>query len=272
MHIYPNDQWLHLFERHKNHISPHTFYLVLEQYQSFKRNDCPTIADPKIIKIPIIECGEELIDVSKANHPRISVMNEEELILAHQCPEDIDPRSSGHIFVRKSVYKSFVRMLDELDRLSPLFEYEAGDLCIKVFEGLRDLETQKILFDKCLHSIMQKNSSLTYAQAYNQTCTWVSPYINNVPTHSTGAAVDFHVWSNKKQQFCSMGRFNVGNSSAPTFSDSLTEEQITNRFLLIIAATEAGLTNYVYEWWHYSHGDRYACYWQTASNAWYNSL
>lgn len=61
-----------------------------------------------------------------------------------------------------------------------------------------------------------------------------------------------------------MKRFNAGEYTAPTFSthESITDEQIKNRFLFLVAATEAGLTNYVYEWWHYSFGDRYDCYWR----------
>ena len=29
-----------------------------------------------------------------------------------------------------------------------------------------------------------------------------------------------------------------------------------------MAATKAGLTNYIYEYWHFSYGDRYAAFWQ----------
>jgi D-alanyl-D-alanine dipeptidase len=248
--------------------------LVSAQLQSFTEHNCPAIADQRIIQIPIIECGEELIDLSQECHPRISVMNEQDLILAHECIDDIDQRSPSHTFVRKSVYDALIKMLDQLDRLAPHFGYESGELCIKLFEGLRDLETQKIVFDKCLHGIMQNNPSLSYEKAYQETCKWVSPYINNIPTHSTGAAIDIHLWNNKTQQFCPMGRFNSGAKTAPTFStdEVITEEQIKHRFLFLIAATEAGLTNYVFEFWHYSLGDRYASYWNTLPNACYNSL
>lgn len=40
---------------------------------------------------------------------------------------------------------------------------------------------------------------------------------------------------------------------------------MNNRLLLLVAAAQAGLVNYCYEWWHFSHGDRYAQFWQEAN-------
>ena len=34
-----------------------------------------------------------------------------------------------------------------------------------------------------------------------------------------------------------------------------------NRLYALMAVCKAGLTNYVYEWWHFSWQDRYAAYW-----------
>lgn len=61
-----------------------------------------------------------------------------------------------------------------------------------------------------------------------------------------------------------MGRFNTSGATAPTFSETevLTDEQKQHRCMLLIAITRAGLTNYVYEFWHMSSGDRYAAYWR----------
>lgn len=269
-----NNQWFDLLESHKYLMQPKTFALLSEQYISFTNNDCPAIADQRITCIPMIECEEELIDVSQQQNPRIKVMNDQDLLLAHESVGDIDQRSPRHMFMRKSVYEALLKMVDELDRLAPSFGYESDELCIKLFEGLRDLETQKILFDSKLQSMRENNPSISYEEAYQETCKWVSPYINNVPTHSTGAAVDIHLWNNKTEQFCDMGRFNSGANTASTFSsdESITEEQIKHRFLFLVAATEAGLTNYVFEFWHYSLGDKYACYWNNIQTALYDSL
>lgn len=63
-----------------------------------------------------------------------------------------------------------------------------------------------------------------------------------------------------------MSRFNKSGSSTPTFSTDpkLSEQDLRNRLLMLIAATRAGLTNYTNEFWHYSLGDRYASYWRVA--------
>jgi D-alanyl-D-alanine dipeptidase len=248
-----------------------TYTIILKQYSSSIFYP-PTIADRCITCIPLHDCGEELIDIATIKHARISVMNDDDILLAHEREDDIDYRSPKHSFVRKSVYLALEHMILELDRLAPHFGYEPGELCIRLFEGLRDLETQKILFDGCLLKIRQQNPSLSYSEAYNETCKWVSPYIMNIPTHSTGAAIDIHLWSDKVQCFCEMGRFNAGEYTAPTFSThpSITAKQIKNRFLFLVAATEAGLINYTFEWWHYSLGDRYASYWRNQPFAIYN--
>lgn len=91
---------------------------------------------------------------------------------------------------------------------------------------------------------------------------------NNIPVHSTGAAIDIRLWDTKNEQFVDMGSFGViwgVNASAPTFSEDLTDEQKSNRLFALIAATQAGLVNYSYEYWHFSYGDRYASFWKKKS-------
>jgi D-alanyl-D-alanine dipeptidase len=155
-------------------------------------------------------------------------------------------------------------MIVYLDNLSEYFGYEKGSLIIHVFEGLRDIKTQKKLFDEKFNTILKNNCNLSQEEAYIETCKWVSPYIDNVPAHATGGAVDIILWDDKQKKYCDMGRFNVGGNEAPTFSQSsrLTSEQKNNRLLFYCAATEAGLVNYAYEWWHFSINDKYATYWK----------
>jgi D-alanyl-D-alanine dipeptidase len=274
MQMFSNSQWSIFLEKYKNDMRPDVYELLHEQYTRFALDDTPSIADARIVNIPIEECGEALINLTEINNTRIQVMNNHDVILAHTYPHDIDPRSLKHSFVRKSIYEALMNMIDQLDIWSPHFAYEVGDLSIKLFEGLRDLKTQQILFDAKFNGIQQSHPTWSHLEVYQETCKWVSPYKNNVPTHSTGAAIDIHLWSHKKHNFCTMGRFNVGGETAPTFSEhsSLTTEQITNRFLFLVAATHAGLINYSYEFWHYSYGDRYATYWNKTASARYYAL
>jgi D-alanyl-D-alanine dipeptidase len=256
-------QWESSLEKHRSIMGESTYQLLLRQYQAFDAKHAPAIADSCIKEIPIQECGEELIDVHSANHARIKVMSEEELPLAHEYLEDIDPRSEKHSLVRKRVFDCLSHMIQELDEIAPDFGYAKGDLEIRLFEGLRDLATQKKLFDTKLTELLQASPIITHDQAYKETCKWVSPYTDNVPVHSTGAAIDIALWSKKLQNFCDMGRFNVGGTLAPTFSQDsqLSAQQANNRLLFLVAAARAGLVNYLYEFWHFSLGDKYAAYW-----------
>lgn len=260
-------EWRTMLAEYRTLMGSRMYRLLLAQYDAFIQGDAPTIADVRIKEIPIIECNGPLVDVRVRAHPRIKVMEKAELPKAHMYPEDIDSRSDKHGQVRLGVFEALKRMIEELDKLAPAFGYQVGELEIRLFEGLRDVATQKQLFDGVMARIRKENPEMTEEQAYQETCKWVSPYINNVPVHSTGAAIDIHLWSNKRNAFCDMGRFNVAGPFAPTFSTEpqLSENQKRNRLLLLMAATRAGLTNYVYEFWHFSYGDRYASYWRQAN-------
>ncbi|MDP3889110.1 MAG: M15 family metallopeptidase [bacterium] len=259
-----SNPWEQLLEQYKTKMDTNTYQLLVKQHKKFASGKSPAIANPIIKKIEIKECGEPLVDLKSVNNARIGVMDVDLLIKAHSFKEDIDPRGEKYSFVRKGVYNALCRMIKELDKLAPNFGYEPGDLEIKLFEGLRDLTTQKQLFDEKLAGLRSKNPELTEQEAYEETCKFVSPYIDNIPTHSTGAAVDIALYSKKTGTFCDMGRFNTSVSTAPTFSEGskLSIEQQKNRLLLLISATSAGLTNYLYEFWHFSYGDRYDAYWR----------
>ena len=265
--MYPSiifSNWQELLETYRPCMSTETYMLLARQENDFRTGKAPIVAHPTVKSMEIKECGESVIDVRNTNHSRVKTMEGEELIKAYGCKENVEERSEGYAILRKTVFAKLARMVEELDRLAPEFGYEAGELEIRLFEGLRDLATQKKLFDMVMSNISQKNPGMTQEEAHLETSKWVSPYVNNVPTHSTGAAIDIHLWSNKTNTFCDMGPYNTSGSKSPTFSNDpeLTEQQKKNRLLFVIAATEAGLTNYVYEFWHYSYGDRYASYWR----------
>lgn len=256
--------WHDALDAKRNAMGEPTYELLTTQLQSFIAGQAPAIADQRIKQIPIKESGESIVDIATLNYSRISVMTEDDCLLAHESPNNIDlrPRSQGFSKVRVGVFQALVRMLDELDELAPDFGYKTGMLEIKLLSGLRDLARQKEIFDTKMAAILALNPSMSSKEAYAETSKWVSPYINNIPVHSTGAAVDIHIFDRESQTFCDMGSFNISGKLAPTFStDSrLTEQQKNNRLLQLIAATRAGLTNYLNEFWHFSLGDRYAAY------------
>lgn len=256
--------WEDLLQNHRTTMGEETYDLLSRQQQAYAQNQLPPIADQRVKSIEIIENDEPTVDIATLNRSDVSIMAEDELLRAHELPSDIDPRSARFGEARQSVFEALVRMGKEVNMLAPTFGYQAGTLGIKLFEGLRDLTTQKELFDGKKAELLAAHPEMTEDQAYAEASKWVSPYINNVPAHSTGAAVDIALFNNVTKTFCDMGRFNKSGDIALTFSEDprLTEQQLKTRLLFLIAATRAGLTNYPFEFWHYSLGDRYAVYWR----------
>jgi len=128
--------------------------------------------------------------------------------------------------MRASVFRKLQGMIDQLDQLAIYFGYEPGQVYILVFEGLRDLGTQKMLFDKKLEEILLLNPDMSFEMAEKETAKWVSPVKNKTPVHSTGAAVDIRLWDNKNNYFLDLGSFGViwGDSQlASTFSEEITD-------------------------------------------------
>lgn len=262
--------WSEIFDVHATNL-PNKSKLH-EQYKAYASSHAPTIADQRIKEIPINENNEELVDLRSFHHERIQMLPDPSM------PFEGADFNSGLLNASKmrvSIFNKLQMMIFALDDLSSRFGYEPGQINIKVFEGLRDINTQKMLFEKKLEEILASNPELTLEMAELEAAKWISPYKNNVPVHSTGAAVDIRLWDNKAQKVLDMGIFGViwsKNDGAPTFSEDLSVVQKKNRLFCLIAAEYAGLTNYVYEYWHYSSGDRYDAYWKNEKKALYGSI
>lgn len=235
--------------------------IVSKQYHAYVAHQSPTIADPQIKAIPIVENEEDLIDLKEIGTTRLQMMP------APQVPFEQPFFNSGlpsNSKMRVGLYLKLEEMIGSLDLLSTTFGYEPGQICILVFDALRDLNTQSMLFQKKFEEISTLNPHFTEKEAELETAKWVSPVKNNVPVHSTGAAVDLRLWDSYQGEFLDMGPFGViwgANDTAPTFSENISDAQKKNRLYCLIAAEQAGLVNYGYEFWHFSSKDRVAIYW-----------
>ena len=199
------------------------------------------IADSSVKSLPINESGEELIDLLKMNNPRIKPMSA--FSLKYQNTYE------GFSKVRYGVYEKLLKMLE-------LLPQQFG---IAYFEGFRPLHKQKEYFDNKFKEFLVTTNDKELA--YQETSKQVSPFIDNIPTHTTGAAIDITLFIIKEgqEELLDMGKFDVisgPNDQQETFSENTTKSQRNNRLLLLAAATNAGLVNYGFEWWHYSYGDK----------------
>ena len=250
--------WVEMINQHRNVLSDNS--ILPHQQHAFSSHEAPTIVDPRIKSIPIIESGEDVIDIKAANCARISMMPSPAFPFEGPVFHSGLPQASK---MRRGVFTKLLSMVRELDSLASYFGYEPGQIDIKVFEGLRDLTTQKMLFERKVDEICS-TLHLSREEAESEASKWVSPYKNNVPVHSTGAAVDIRLWNNHTGSFLDLGSFGViwgKNEHAPTFSEGIPDKQKQNRLYCLIAAERAGLTNYLFEHWHFSSGDRYSSYW-----------
>jgi len=261
--------WSELFDAKADMLYTIALKILITQYETVDANCAPAIVTMVIKNIPIIDNGEPLIDISTQNNNRISMLPNPLLDKPFYGPEYNSglPNASK---IRNELYARLVGMIHYLDELSVFFGYKPGQVSIKVFEGLRDLKTQEILFQNKLDEIKVSNPDFTQQEAEAETAKWVSPVKNNVPPHSTGAAIDIRLWNEATQDFIDLGKFGViwgENKHAETFSEDCTDSQKLNRLYLLMAAAKAGLVNYTYEYWHFSYGDRYATYWQESDPA-----
>jgi D-alanyl-D-alanine dipeptidase len=200
------------------------------------------IAHETIRAVPLKKVDEPLVDMLTKNNPRLQPLSR------------VDPHFQntyeGYSQVREGVYKRLLIMLSLLPK----------DIGIAYFEGFRPLWKQEEYFTKKLKEILVDIKDKN--RAYEETTKHVSPFIDNHPTHATGAAVDITLFRLTKEgatELLDMGMFDTIHGPNPqqeTFSQNTTRAQRKNRLLLLEAAIAAGLVNYGFEWWHYSYGDR----------------
>lgn len=170
----------------------------------------------------------------------------------------------GNSKVRLGVFERLLKMLTRL----PVH------IGIAYFEGYRPLSKQKEYFDQKFIELFnhklkqsQKNFFELNEQEFNYflettytlTTTHVSPFINNTPTHSTGAAIDIHLYDTNTNELLDIGKFDVifgENTEQQAFASHLSIEKQKNRVMLFQAAAESGFAIYGNEWWHISYGDK----------------
>lgn len=216
------------------------------------------ITDPEILAIPIVECGEPLVDIKTETGLRYGPIPETEL--TKDC----------YTKIRKTVYEKLCKVQNDLPK----------GLYIRLYEGFRSLEVQQLLFEDVYQTTAKRLPNVTPAELFRETTRLVSPVINldgtkNIPTHSTGGAVDVEIVT-EEGELIDMGMEakdwnNVDPDLCLTHCNQISKTAQANRLLLLKIMESHEFINYPTEWWHFSYGDRYWAYHQTTKQAIYGS-
>lgn len=205
------------------------------------------IVDPKVLAIPVGHSDEPLVDLKRQSE------------IAYGPSPEI-PNNHDYTFMRRTVY---LKLVAAQKILPPGYHF-----CL--YEGYRSIALQKMLFDKQYSNVVERHPTWSKKQLFQETIKLVSPVVNqdgtdNLPPHSTGAAVDLYLLDDKGHVL-DMGihpkdwMSDVGGVLSLTASHAISSVAKKNRKIMSEALSAEGFVNYPTEYWHWSYGDRYWAY------------
>lgn len=217
-----------------------------------------SIADPKILAIPIVDNQEPMIDLL-----------EQEEIAYGSSPEI--PNNTDYTKMRASVFEK----LKWAQKLLP----KGLHFCL--YEAFRSINLQKTLFENRMKKLKRQYPAWSSEEIYQETIKLISPVITqdgtkNIPAHSTGGAIDIYL-VNDEGTPVDMGIYvkdwmdDIDGSLSATSSIKISAEARKNRNIMSEALSSVGFVNYPTEYWHWSYGERYWAYQMHKANAIYGS-
>ncbi|MFF4347401.1 M15 family metallopeptidase [Streptomyces sp. NPDC001530] len=200
------------------------------------------MSDPRIAAIPVVECGEPLLDVRSGE------------------PFPVDDRRQDDSGAFAHLREGVLSRLVEAGSLLP-----AGVRLLFV-EGYRPPALQRFYFERYADELRADNPDWDPERLRDAASRYVSP--PEIAPHSAGAAVDLTLVDADDSELDMGTRVNANpeesDGACYTAADGISPRARANRQLLGDALTAAGLVNYPTEWWHWSYGDRY---WALATGA-----
>lgn len=216
------------------------------------------ITDPKILAVPIVECGEPLVDIKNYSDLLYGPPPECELTVFHYTK------------MRESVFERLCAAQKELPKAWRF----------RLYEGFRTISVQKMLFDQEYERMRARFPDKNQDFLFQETTRLVSPVINcdgssNIPAHNTGGAIDIEVLIGESE-LLDMGMTAkswvlVDPDLCLTKSPLINPGVQHNRHFLCDLMQAYGFINYPTEWWHFSYGDRYWAYHKKMQQAIYGS-
>jgi zinc D-Ala-D-Ala dipeptidase len=188
------------------------------------------MADPRVIAVPVQECGEPLVAVQGL------------AVSEHKADLGAD-----RTFLRSGA----ARRLAEAARLLP------EGLRLLFVEGWRAPLVQRHYFESYRDTL--RRDGIAPDDLDRLAGRYVSPPA--LAPHTAGAAVDLTLCTPDGAELDMGTRVNASPEESAgacyTAATNLGPEAAANRDTLSRAMTAAGFVNYPTEWWHWSYGDRY---------------
>ena len=209
------------------------------------------IADPRVLAIPIRDCGEPLVDLREV----VSVAIDER------------KRDSDGLWLHARV--GVAHRLQETQRNCP-----AG-IRLLLVEAYRTIEVQSRYFDDYLARLTRDHPEWDAPTLRASASRYVAPPDID-PPHSTGGAIDVTLVGNDGRELDLGTAVNASpeesGGACCTNARGLSATARKNRMLLARLMSNCGFANYGTEWWRWSYGDRYWAFTRGQAAACYGSL
>ncbi|MBO1062263.1 MAG: M15 family metallopeptidase [Aphanizomenon sp.] len=203
-------------------------------------------------QIPIIECGEPLVQIPLE-------------LFAVESPhpyQKLGANYEGHspYYLRQTVITNLIQAQNHLQLLHPHWH-------IQIFDAYRPVAVQKFMVDYSFQETLKTRdwterelSPQQLEEVWNAVYeVWALPSldIKTPPPHSTGAAVDITL-VNDLGEIVNMGSpiDEISKRSYPEYYLNSNQEYHKNRQLLRDVMLQAGFQRNPKEWWHFSFGDQ----------------
>jgi zinc D-Ala-D-Ala dipeptidase len=217
-------------------------------------------------QIPIIECGEPLVEIPLK-------------LFAVESPHPYEKLGAPYgthspYYLRQSVVENLLQAQNYLQLLQPNWQ-------IQIFDAYRPVAVQQFMVDYSFAEALNQRGLIEAELSPNQRQElwelvyqiWAAPslYEKTPPPHSTGAAVDVTLVDDQGQ-IVNMGSLidELSERSHPDYyaNSEYTEAQQyhTHRQLLHEVMLKAGFQRNPREWWHFSYGDQMWAWLNNQSN------
>lgn len=216
------------------------------RYLLYKLGISKTIPGKTINGIPIIDCGEPLVNLRELS-----------FLFFYDSLSD-----------RKEVLAK-IGVAERLEKASQLLP---TGFHLKIHSAYRPRTEQMELWNRKYEEMKKRFPQLTEDEIIIQTKRVVADPRMGFGGHQTGGAVDITLCDDEGCDYDMGSQISDKGSIIITHSKEVSELAHRNRTILLSAMTQAGFINYPMEWWHFCYGDRMWAAYENKKCAIYNEV